>query len=82
MIQDTHAQWVLADEGYANTANRAAIQDKHRDGILRKPVRGHPLRASKKRFNTRISKRRFRIEHVFEAAKRLFGRDRARYLAA
>ncbi len=45
MIQDTHAQWVLADEGYASTANRAAIQGKHRHGILRKAVQHVDLKA-------------------------------------
>jgi IS5 family transposase len=56
-----------------------------RDGIMgkavqgRKAVRGRPLRASEKRFNTLIPKRRFRVEQCFVTMKRLFGLHRARY---
>ena len=46
---------------------------------MRKAARGRPLRASEKRFNKLISKRRFRVEQVFGTAKRLFGLSRARY---
>ena len=47
-------------------------------------VRGRLLRASEKRFNTLIPKRRFRVEHCFGSmrrlmGKRLFGLHRARY---
>ena len=42
-------------------------------------ARGRPLRASEKRFNTLISKRRFRVEQCFGTMKRLFGLHRARY---
>jgi transposase, IS5 family len=79
MIQGANAQRVLADKAYASKANRAAIKGRHRDGIMRKAARGRPLRASEKRFNKLISKRRFRVEQVFGTAKRLFGLDRARY---
>ena len=47
LIQDTHASRVLADKAYTSTANRAAIQGRHRDGILRKAARGRPLRVGK-----------------------------------
>ncbi len=67
---------------YASTGNRVAIQGRHRDGILRKAARGHPLRASEMRFNKLLSKRRFRIEHVFGAGKSQFDQDRARYLGS
>lgn len=80
------------DKAYASKANRAALKGKHRDGILRKAARGRPLRASEKRFNRLISKRRFRpsracksmhcramVEQVFGTMKRLFGLHRARY---
>lgn len=79
MIEGANAQRVLADKAYASKANRAAIKGRHRDGIMRKAARGRPLRASEKRFNKLISKRRFRVEQVFGTAKRLFGLDRARY---
>ena len=79
MIKGANAQRVLADKAYASKANRAALKGKHRDGIMHKAVRGRPLRASQKRFNRLISKRRFRVEQVFGTAKRLFGLDRARY---
>ena len=65
MINGTKAQLILADKACASTANRAALKGKHRDGILHKAVRGHPLRASEKRFNKLISKCRFRVEQVF-----------------
>ena len=80
MITSAHAQRVMADKAYASKANRAALKDRHhRDGILRKAARGRPLRASEKRFNKLISKRRFRVEQCFGTMKRLFGLQRARY---
>lgn len=79
MIEGAKAQRVLADKAYASKANRAMLKGRHRDGILRKAVRGRPLRASEKRFNRLISKRRFRVEQVFGTMKRLFGLHRARY---
>jgi len=79
MIKGANAQRVLADKAYASKANRAVLRGRHRDGIMRKAARGRPLRASEKRFNKLISKRRFRVEQVFGTAKRLFGLDRARY---
>ena len=79
MIKGSKAQRVLADKAYASRANRAALKGKHRDGILHKTVRGHPLRQSQKRFNKLISKQRFRVEQCFGTMKRLFGLHRARY---
>jgi IS5 family transposase len=38
-----------------------------------KSVRGCPLRASEKRFNTLIPKRRFRVEHCFGTMRCLLG---------
>ena len=70
---------VLADKAYAAKANRASLHGKHRDGIMRKAARNRPLRASEKRFNKLISKRRFRVEQCFGTMKRLFGLHRARY---
>ena len=79
MIEGTHAQRILADKAYASKANRASLKGRTRDGIMRKAARGRPLRASEKRFNRLISKRRFRVEQVFGTLKRLFGLHRARY---
>ena len=79
MIEGAKAQRVLADKAYASKANRALLKGKHRDGIMRKAARGRPLRASEKRFNKLISKRRFRIEQCFGTLKRLFHLHRARY---
>ena len=79
MIEGAKAQRILADKAYASRANRAALKGKHRDGILHKAVRGRPLRASEKRFNRLVSKRRFRVEQCFGTMKRLFGLQRARY---
>ena len=73
-----NAQRVLADKAYASKANRAALRGKHQDGIMRKAARNRPLRASEKRFNKLISKRRFRVEQCFGTMKRLFGLHRAR----
>ena len=78
MIEGAKAQRILADKAYAARANRAALQGRHRDGIMRKAARNRPLRASEKRFNKLISKRRFRVEQCFGTMKRLFGLDRAR----
>ena len=79
MIKGTAAQRVLADKAYASKANRERLRSHARDGIMRKAARGRPLRASEKRFNTLISKRRFRVEQCFGTMKRLFGLHRARY---
>ena len=79
MTKGRKAQRVLADKAYASAANRARLKGQHRDGIMRKAVRGRPLRASEKRFNRLISKQRFRIEQCFGTMKRLFGLHRARY---
>lgn len=79
MINGANAQRVLADKAYASKANRDMLRGLHRDGIMRKAVRGRPLRASQKRFNKLISKRRFRVEQCFGTMKRLFGLYRARY---
>ena len=46
---------------------------------MRKAARGRLLRASEKRFNRLISRRRFRVEQCFGTIKRLFGLHRARY---
>ncbi len=79
MARNAKAARVLADKAYAAKANRAFLKGKHRDGIMRKAVRGRPLRASEKRFNKLISKRRFRVEQCFGTMKRLFSFARARY---
>lgn len=79
MIEGASAQRVLADKAYASKANRERLRGKHRDGIMRKAARNRPLRASEKRFNRLISKRRFRVEQAFGTMKRLFGLHRARY---
>ena len=79
MIEGAKAQRIMADKAYASKANREKLRGKHRDGIMRKAARNRPLRASEKRFNRLISKRRFRIEQCFGTMKRLFGPHRARY---
>lgn len=79
MIEGACAQRVLADKAYASKANRASLNGRHRDGIMRKAARNRPLRQSEKRFNKLISKRRFRVEQCFGTMKRLFGLHRARY---
>lgn len=79
MIEGAKAQRVLADKACASRANRAILRGQHRDGIMRKAARNRPLRASEKRFNKMISKRRFRVEQCFGTMKRLFGLHRARY---
>ena len=79
MIDGAKAQRVLADKAYSNRKNRDLLRGHHRDGIMRKAARNRPLRASEKRFNKLISKRRFRVEQCFGTMKRLFGLHRARY---
>lgn len=79
MTDGARAQRVLADKAYASRANRELLRGRYRDGIMRKAARNRPLRASEKRFNKLISKRRFRVEQCFGTMKRLFGLDRARY---
>lgn len=79
MIEGAKAQRVLADKAYASKANRERLRNHHRDAIMRKAARNRPLRASEKRFNRLISKRRFRVEQCFGTMKRLFGLHRARY---
>lgn len=79
MSDGAKAQRILADKAYASKANRASLKGRYNDGIMRKAARGRPLRASEKRFNRLISKRRFRVEQAFGTLKRLFGLQRARY---
>ena len=79
MIEGASARRVLADKACASKANRERLRGKHRDGIMRKAARNRPLRASEKRVNKLISKRRFRVEQCFGTMKRLFGLHRARY---
>jgi IS5 family transposase len=79
MLKDAKARRVMADKAYASKANRASLCGKHRDGIMRKAARNRPLRASEKRFNRLISKRRFRVEQCSGTMKRLFGLYRACY---
>lgn len=79
MAKGAKAQRILANKAYASRANREAIKGKHRDGIMRKAVRGRPLRQSEKRFNKLISKRRFWVEQCFGTMKRPLGLHRARY---
>ena len=79
MIEGAKAQRVLADKAYSSRKNRDLLRGHHRDGIMRKAARNRPLRASEKRFNKLISKRRFRVEQCFGTMKRLFGLHRARY---
>ena len=40
MIDGAKAQRVLADKAYASKANRDMLRSRHRDGIMRKAVRG------------------------------------------
>ena len=75
IMKGIKAQRILADKAYACKANRAALKDKHRDGILHKAVRRRSLRQSQKRFN----KQRLRVEQCFGTMKCLFGLHRARY---
>lgn len=79
LVEGAKAQRVLADKAYASKANREMLRGCHRDGIMRKAARGRPLRASEKRFNKLIARRRFRVEQCFGTMKRLFGLHRARY---
>ncbi len=65
MVSGASAQRVLADKAYASKANRAELNSKYQDGIMRKTARNRPLRPSEKRFNKLISKRRFRVEQCF-----------------
>ena len=75
MIDGAKAQRVMADKA---CANRAALRGRMRDGILRKAARGRPPRASGKRFDRLIPRRRFRTGQCFGTMKRLFGLHRAR----
>ena len=79
MVSGAKAQRILADKAYASQKNRSMLRGKYRDGIMRRAARGRPLRQSEKRFNTLISRTRFRVEQCFGTMKRLFGLHRARY---
>ena len=79
MIDGAKAQRVLTDKAYTSKANREQLRGQHRDGVMRKAARNRPLRASEKRVNRLISKRRFRVAQCFGTMKRLFGLHRARY---
>lgn len=73
---------VLADKGFASTANKAMLHAKKiKCGIMRKAARNRPLTPRQKLFNRLVSKQRFRVEQCFGTLKRRFDFSRSSYFS-
>jgi len=71
---------VLADKGYASTANRDRLTAHGlMDGIMHKAHRARPLSQLQREDNRRIKSKRWVIEQSFGTLKRRFGFYQARY---
>ncbi len=71
---------VLADKGYASSANSRYLSERHLgDGILFKASRGRPLTSSQKFFNRLVSQARTTIERTFGSIRLWFGGGVCRY---
>ncbi|MCD6027362.1 MAG: hypothetical protein K0R08_1881 [Solimicrobium sp.] len=71
---------LYADKGYASTANRKKLRQRHiKSIIMYKAQRNTPLSPEQRQANKRISHRPYIFEQCFRTAKRLFGMGRASY---
>lgn len=69
------------DKGYTSKKNRELLKAQRlKDRIQKKAVRGKPLTQWEKKFNTLISKIRYKVERTFGSIKRWFGGGKARYI--
>lgn len=80
LIKDLEPTYVMADKGYADSANRLHLYDRNiQDGIMRKALKNQPLSLAQKKMNRLISKIRFKVEQCFGTLKRRFLFSRATY---
>ncbi len=72
---------VRADKGYCSKSNRNYLNEKGlKDGIMHKAVKGKVLTNHQVKFNTIVSKVRYRVERTFGGMSRWFNTGTARYL--
>lgn len=71
---------VQTDKGFFSEGNKDLLKSRGlKNGIMYKAFRNKPLTARMKKFNTLISKTRYRIEQCFGTIKRRFSYVRASY---
>ena len=72
---------LLSDKGYASKANRVLLKARGvKSGLMFKASSGKPLSHWQNRFNSIVSRTRFRVEQAFGTLKRRFKFTRSRYL--
>jgi transposase, IS5 family len=72
---------VRADKGYSSQSNRKYLRDNGlKDGIMYKAEKNKPLTNTQIRFNTMVSKTRYKVERTFGSISRWFGGGIARYV--
>jgi len=72
---------LYGDKGYSGLPNETLLKNKKlKSGIQKKGSRNHPLSPASKRFNTLVSKTRYKVERVFGSIKRWFRSSGARYI--
>lgn len=72
---------VRADKGYCSKSNRNYLKEKGlKDGIMHKASKGKVLTNHQTKFNTIVSKVRYKVERTFGGMRRWFSAGTARYL--
>ena len=72
---------VRADKGYCSQSNRNYLKEKgFKDGIMHKAAKGKVLTNHQAKFNTIVSKVRFKVERTFGGIIRWFNTGTTRYL--
>jgi len=80
-IPEKKPQRIYADKGYASKENRNKLKEqKIKDGIMEKAVRGKGLTIWQKKKNKIISAKRFIVEQAFGTLKRRFKFTKASYI--
>ena len=74
-------QEVWADKGYKSKANDAVLEKHHsKNRIQHKAYRNKPLTHWQKKYNTLISKQRYKVERTFGSMKKWFKSGTCRYI--
>lgn len=81
VIKERKDKRLYGDKGYASAANRISLKQKGiKNGLMEKAKKNKPLTHWQKKFNSLISKIRYRVEQSFGTLKRRFHFARASYL--
>lgn len=72
---------VMADKGYSSASNRQFLKDRgFKDGIMYKAQKNKPLTTHQLKFNTIVSKVRYKVERTFRSTHTWFKTGIARYV--